>query len=134
MGVRQRVRHRRGNGECVVHAERLSRQALAQRAALEVGHHIIEEATRFTGVVQRQDVGVGEPGRDLDFLEESLHAEEGGEAGEEHLEGDLAAMLAVVGEVHRRHPAAAQHAAQRVALAQRGLQVDGDLGSHGNRI
>ena len=57
-------------------------QPVAKGAALDVGHHVIEESPGFPRVMQRQNMGMGEPGDDLDFLEESLDAEEGGERRE----------------------------------------------------
>ena len=74
-----------------------------------------------------------EPGRDLDLPQEPLGADRGRQVGLQHLEGDLPLVLAVVREVDRRHPAAAEYARQRVALRQRCLQVLGDIG-HRDRI
>ena len=44
----------------------------------------------------------------LDLAEEALGAERGGELGAEHLDGDLAVVLQVVGEVDRGHAALAE--------------------------
>jgi len=133
--VRQGVGHRRRNGERIVRSEPPARfEPLTQRAAVEMRHYIIEEAQGLPRIVQGEDVRVREPRCNLDFLEEPLDAEEGGEARKQHLQRDLTPVLAVVREVHGRHAAAAQHAAQRIALAQRGLEVGGDLRSHGRTI
>ena len=69
-------------------------------------------------VEQRQDVGVPEAGRGLDFAEEALGAECGGEFGAEHLDGDLAVVLEVLGEVDGGHAALAELALDAIAVAQ----------------
>ena len=133
--VRQRVRHRRGDRQGSGGAEAPPvLEPLPQRATIEVRHDVIEEATHLARVVQCQDVRVGEAGGNLDFLQEPLDSEKRGEARQQHLQGDLAPMLAVIREVHGGHAAAAQHATQRVALAERGLEVGGDVVRHGGGI
>ena len=47
----------------------------------------------LTGVEHRQDVGMLEPGGELDLALEPLGAEGDGELGKEHLERDLASCL-----------------------------------------
>ena len=129
--VRQGVSHRRRDRQRVGDAQASpARQLLAQRATLDVRHDVIEKAGRLAGVVQREDVRVGEPGRDLDFLEEALDAEEGSEARQQNLEGHFAAMFAVVREIHRRHASPAEHAAQLVPLREGGLEIAGEVGRH----
>src|SRR5438128_11885300 len=61
----------------------------------------MQEPTRLPRVVQGQNVGVREVGGDLDLFEKPFDAEEDGEARQEHLEGDLTPMLAVVCQVTR---------------------------------
>ncbi len=68
---------------------------------------------------------------DLDFLEEALHAERRGEARAQHLDGDLAVMLAVLRLIHARHAALTEQAVQFVALGERGLELGGNVGRHG---
>src|SRR5258706_16468767 len=99
-----------------------------------MGHDIIEEAAPLARVVEGEDVRMRKPRGDLDFLQEPLDPEERGKTGEQHLQRDLAAMLAVVREIHGRHAAAAQYAAQSVALAERRLEVGGDVRGHGGSI
>ena len=57
-------------------------------------------------------------GGDPDLGEEALGAEHGGELGPQDLEGDLAVVLAVVGEVDGGHAAAAELAFDGVAVAE----------------
>ena len=79
-----------------------------QRLALDVRHDVVEEAVGLARVMQRQDVGMIEAGGDLDLAEEAVGAERGGELGVEDLERDGAVVLAVVGQVHGGHAAAAE--------------------------
>jgi hypothetical protein len=84
--------------------------------------------------VEGEDVRVGEAGRDLDLLQESLGSDERRETRDEHLDGHPALVLAVVGQVHGRHAAAAEHAAELVALGESGREVGRDVGCHGAGI
>src|SRR2546422_11227815 len=102
----------------------LFRSLLAQRPTLDVRHDIIEEAARLTRVVQGEDVGVGEARGHLDLLQEPLDAEEGGQAGQQHLKRDVAPVLAVVCQVYRGHAAATEHLTQLVALGERSREID----------
>jgi hypothetical protein len=79
-------------------------------------------------------VRVSQTRRDLDLLQEPLDPEEGGEPGEEDLQGDIAAMLVIVGVVHGGHTAAADHPAELIALGERGLEVGGKVQRHGGGI
>jgi hypothetical protein len=57
--------------------------------------------------------------RDLDLAEEPLVAECGGELGAEHLDRDVAMVLAILGEIDRRHAASADLSLDRVAVRER---------------
>jgi hypothetical protein len=59
-------------------------------------------------------------GGGLDLHHEPLGAQHGGQLGLEDLEGDLAVVPEVLGEVHRRHAALAQLALDAVALGEGG--------------
>jgi hypothetical protein len=74
-------------------------------------------------VVERQDVGVVEAGRDLDLSQKPLRSEQGGELWLYDLDGDVAVVLQVFREVDGRHAAAAQLALDPVAAGQRGAQL-----------
>src|SRR2546430_6956971 len=67
----------------------------------------------------REDVGMIERSRDLDFAQETLGAERDAEIGSQHLHGDLAVVLHVFGEMDGGHPPLAQRALQAVAVGQR---------------
>ena len=59
----------------------------------------------------------------LDFLDEPVGAEHGGEFGLQDLDRDLAIVLEVLGEVHRGHAARAQLALEAVAVGEGGGQA-----------
>ena len=99
------MRRALASGSCA-----LAGQPLAQRLALDVRHHVVEQAVDVARVVQRQDVRMVQPGGDVDLAEEPLPADRGGDLGVEDLDRDAAVVLLVLGQVDRGHPAAAQQA------------------------
>ena len=128
----ERVRVRERVGHLAEDAHRLGDRKLAdtiepraQRLAVDVRHHVEEKALDGARVVEGQDMRVRQLGRDFDFPEKSLGSERGGELGTEHLDGDLAPVAHVVGEVDGRHPAGAELADDRVAVGQRGCEPVG---------
>ena len=60
-----------------------------------------------------------EIGGGLDFAEEAISAECGGELGAEDLDGDLAVVLEVFGEVDGGHAALAEFANDAIAVSER---------------
>jgi hypothetical protein len=63
-----------------------------------------------------------EVGGGLDLLEEPLGADDRGELGAKHLDGDLAIVPLVVGQVDRGHAAGAELPLDRVAIGEGGLE------------
>ena len=123
VGVAERARHLAGDAQGVLERQRaLALEPVPQRFPFDVGHHVVEGPARLTRIVQRQDVGVGEPGGQLDFPEEPLGAERGGDLGAEHLDGDGAAVPEIAREVHGGHAAVSQLALEGVAVGQRRAQ------------
>ena len=115
--VAQRVRHFPCDPQCFLEGQpALARQPIAQRLPLDVGHHVVEHAGRSPGVVHGEDVGVTERGRDLDLAREALEPDRRSELGSQHLDGDLAVVLEVLGEMDRGHAPLAQGAHQAVAV------------------
>ena len=98
-------------------------QPVAQRFPGDVGHHEPVEPVAFAGIEQGQDMGMLQPGGDLDFPEEPLAAEGGGDLGPEDLHRHLAVMPQVFGQVDRGHPPAAELALDGVAVPEGGLQT-----------
>ena len=58
-------------------------------------------------------------GGDPDLAEEAVTAERGGELGKQDLDGDLAAVADVVGQIDDRHAAPPQLSNYRVLFGQR---------------
>ena len=47
-------------------------EQVAERAALDVGRDVVQEARRLAGVIERQEMGMVEPGGKPDLPEEAL--------------------------------------------------------------
>ena len=77
------------------------------------GHHVVEKALGFARIVQRKDVRMLQPGRDLDLPEEALRTHRRRQLAAQHLHGDFASVLHVLGQVHDGHAAAPQLAFER---------------------
>ncbi|MBL0172096.1 MAG: hypothetical protein IPP90_15500 [Gemmatimonadaceae bacterium] len=82
-----------------------------------------------TAVEQRQDARALQRRRGLDLLHKPLGAEHGGEFGLQELERDLAIVLEVLAQIHRRHSAFAELAENAVAAGEGGVEALG-LCSH----
>jgi hypothetical protein len=101
----------------------LAVQPLPQRFALHERHDVVEESRRLARVVERKDVGVGQVGGDPDLLEEPLGAQNGGQLGSQHLDGHLAGMPAVLGQVDRGHASATQLPLDAVPIRECGFEL-----------
>ncbi len=69
-----------------------------------------------------------EVGGGLDLLYEPLGSQHCGEFGTQDFDGDLAVVLQIVGQIHRRHAAFAQVAFDFVAVGEGSRELGGDLG------
>ena len=119
MCVIQCAGHRRGDPHRLIHRKLLLPiDAVAERLALHIGHHIEEEAVRLSRIVQRQDVGVLELRRGLDLGQEAFGTDDGSEFRLQDFEGDLALVLEVIGQVDRCHAALAELTLDGVATLQ----------------
>ncbi len=135
VGDLERARYRNRDPQRLVHRKLgLALDARAEGLALDVRHHVEEEAVRLTRIEERQDVGVLEVGRGLDLGQEALRAYDGREFGLENLDGDLAVVLEVLGQEDRGHAAFAELALNDVTVGQCRVQaVDGDM-AHGQAL
>ena len=109
----------------------LTCQTVAQRFAGDVGHHVEQQPVRLTGVVQRQDVGVIQPGGDLDLTQKPVGPEGRRQLGAEHLDRHLTVMLDVAREIDRRHAAPSQLALDGIAAGEGGVETVLVIGPHG---
>ena len=98
-------------------------EQVAERALVDAGHDVVQQAAGVAGIEQRQQVGMLEPRRDPDLPQEALGAELRAEAGLQHLEGDGAVVAEVAGAVDHRHAAVAELPLDRVAGFEGGLQA-----------
>jgi len=96
----------------------LAVELLPDRLALDVGHHVIKEAVGLSRVEQGENVGMTQRRGGLDFLHEALGTQYCGQLGAEDLDGDLAVVLDVGGEVDGGHAALAELALDRVAVGE----------------
>ena len=89
------------------------------------------ERLRLARVEQREDVRVLEVGRRLDLGEEPFGTDHCGQLGLEDLQGDLAFVLQVVGQVDRGHPAFAELTLDRVAALEGSVEARDGVGHGG---
>src|SRR6185503_14044539 len=115
MSVAQGIRHLARDPQRVLDRELpLAGQTTAQRLPLDVGHDIVRETTGFAGVVQWQDVWMGEPGGDLYLAQEAFRTEARSQLWAEQFEGHGPAVFHVFSQVHGRHAAVADLSFDRI--------------------
>ena len=103
----------------------LAGQPVAQALAFDERHDVVRRAVRLAAVDQPQDMRVLQVGDGPDLAQESLGADHGRQLRPQHLDRDLAIVLEVLGEVHRRHAALAQLPLDAVAVGERGGKAVG---------
>jgi hypothetical protein len=94
-------------------------QAATKRLPLDKGHDVVKEAVRLAGVDQAENVGMLQAGGGLDLAEEPVHADDSAQLRMQDLDGDLAVVLQVLGEIHGGHAALTKLAVETVTVAQR---------------
>ena len=98
-------------------------QPLPESLALDVGHHVVDQAVGLVGIVERENVRVMKPGRGLDLVKEASGSHASRDVRPEHLDRDLAVVLEIVGEEDLRHPALTQLALDPVAGGDRSTEA-----------
>jgi hypothetical protein len=107
VGVLERLGRVARDPERLVHRKAsLPPEPVAERLALHVGHGEPEPAGGLTRIVDRQDVGMLEPGGEADLPLEPVGAEGGGQLRQQHLERHRPVVLEVAGEIDHGHAAA----------------------------
>ncbi len=123
VGIVQGVSRIARDPECIGHGQLLLPvQPIAQRLAFDVRHGEPELVSRFTGVEDRQDVGMLESRRKPDLALEALRAEHRRDLGVQDLERHRAVMPKVAREKYRGHAAATELALDRIAASQGAFQ------------
>ena len=116
---RQRRGDLAGDADRVLDRELLlALEPVAQRLALHVRHHEIEQSVGVARVVEREDVGMLEPGDRLDLMEEPVAADEHRDLGSQDLDRDRPAVPQVLGKANDRAAALPQHPLDGVAFGQ----------------
>jgi hypothetical protein len=132
--VVQRARHALGQRDGVFDVQLLFMiQLVAERLPLDIRHHVVQERLRLAGVVQRQDMRMLQVRRHLDLRQEPLGTDHGGQLRSKHLEGHLAVVLDVMGEIHGGHPAGPELVLDHVAIDDRNLESFGDSSHQSQR-
>ena len=127
--VLERLRRFPRDPDRVVHGQLpLAPEPVAEALALDERHGEPEAAVGIARIEHGEDVGVLQPGGELDLAEEAVGPERRGELGVEHLERDRAVVLDVLRQEHRGHPTAAELALERVAAAQAFLKLRAEVG------
>ncbi len=134
-----RVRVPQGGGDISGDTERLlngelflPRQPVAQRFACHVRHDVEQKPVRFTGVVQRQDVGMIQPGGDLHLTQKPIGPEGRRHLRAEHLDRHPTVMLDVVREIDGGHAAAPQLSLDDIAAGEGGVEAVALISLHGS--
>ena len=105
-------------------------QTIAERRTFHERHDVVERPLDFSGVVDRQDVGVLQPRDDADLAQKALGAEENAELGAENFDGYGAVVANVVGEVDVRHPSPTDLPLNDIAVSDRVLKAVEKIGGH----
>ncbi len=97
--------------------------ALAQRLAVHEAHHEEHQVAPLLDGVNRDDVGVGEPGGGARLLEEAVaEFEARREVARQQFDGDQAVQRHVARQQHDAHAAPAQLALDRVSAGEHLLE------------
>src|SRR3954451_12677323 len=73
--------------------------------------------------MDREDLGMGKPGCNPDLAKEALRLVRMAGGGQQHLDGDLATVPQVFGQIHRSHSATTDLLLDTVAIGHGGLQL-----------
>ena len=129
VGIVQRVGHLAHDPECQIHRQgALPVEPIAERFAVDERHHVEQDAGGRAGIMQRQDMRMLQVGGGLDLAQETFRADRGGDLLAQHLDGDLAIVLQIVGQVDGGHATRAELALDAVAVAQGGREAQHRVG------
>ena len=121
--VGERLRHVAQDADDFADGERAVGEARAQRFAVDERHRVEGESVRIARGQHRDDVRVLQRRDRLDLALEALDADPLRQFGRQHLDDDPPLEPQFLGDEHARHAAAAEFALERVAAAQRRLEL-----------
>ena len=75
----------------------LAMESIPETLTLHIGHDVVQEPVGVPGIVERQDVGMSEPSRQLDLAQEAVRTQGGGQLRAKNLESDWSVVLQVFG-------------------------------------
>src|SRR4029434_8547063 len=112
---------------CFVRAQSLvPDQPLPQRFPVHVRHDVVEQVPGLPRIVERDDMRMVEPRRDLDFPQETLRTQARPKLRMPHRQGPLAIVLDVVRKVDRGHAAAPDFPLDAIAVSHCGAELIDD--------
>ena len=98
-------------------------EARPQGFPLHEWHDEVPESVSLSGVVKPKDVGVVQPGDDLDLPKKPIGPERCRQLGPEYLDGHGAPMLEVFGQIDCCHASTTDLAFDAVAISQRSSEA-----------
>ena len=117
VGVVERTRDLDGDPHRVGHRQLLlPADPVADRLALDIRHHVEEEAVGLAAVEKGEDVRMLKIGGGRDLGEEPLGADDGGQFGPQHLDRHAAIVPDVLRQVHGGHAALAELTLEAVSV------------------
>jgi hypothetical protein len=105
----------------------LAGEPVPETLAAGVRHDEVQHAIALARVVHRQDLRMGEPGRDADLAEKTLRLIRVGAVGKEYLDGHVPAVLQILRQIYRGHATATDLFLDAVSLRQGGTQARRNL-------
>ncbi len=128
VGVGQRVPHFAQDSQRLRDGKlALGGKPHTQRLARDERHDVVEQVARGAGRQQRHDVGVLEPGGELDFPLEPLDVHPRPHFGRKHLDHHLTRQPRLLGQEDAAHATAAELAHDAVAVSDHRLQAGREL-------
>src|SRR5262249_48780251 len=99
---------------------------VAKCLTLHDGHDEEEETVGFAGVIQGEDVWVGQASSEFDLSEKALAAKGFGKVGIQDFEGNVAIVSQVVREIDASHAARAEFPINLVSIGEGGAEAGVD--------
>ena len=120
VGIAERIGHLECHADGVVNRKLpFAIELVAEGLSLHEWHHIVKEGIGRAGIEQAENVRMLQLGGEADLALEALAADRCAQLRVQHLDGDFALVLDILGQEHGRHPAAPEFAFDGVPVGQR---------------